>query len=334
VLAVLAFWKLAAEDAHRPTDSEAALRAVIARDPDALVLAHDEDGDLVGTVIAGWDGWRCHLYRLAVAPGRRRQGIGRLLLDHAERRFAALGGTRADAMVLGDNDLAHHAWAARGYTPQPQWQRWVKPCRESSAALNQPPALTQAPALTRRSTAAASAPAVASGPVPASTSSSVSSRISGPTPSRPSPVARSSAAASAVFAGPSNAPDRRNRFIRPSGRSAGPSGPSALDGVHQRSHCRQMGWDHPASPFRGAGPGGSSAPVGRCLPAVDRLTRRDRWRARFYRSRSWLLCRCGRHLWATLRNPDVGGRRAMYQLCRRCGRERDEYDPPRWFSSP
>jgi ribosomal protein S18 acetylase RimI-like enzyme len=124
---VLAFWKRAAEDAHRPTDSEAAVRAVVARDPDALVLAHDEDGDLVGTVIAGWDGWRCHLYRLAVAPERRRQGIGRLLLDHAERRLAALGGTRADAMVLRDNDLARHTWSTQGYTPQSQWQRWVKP---------------------------------------------------------------------------------------------------------------------------------------------------------------------------------------------------------------
>lgn len=126
--AVLAFWQTAAEDAHRPADSTRALEALLARDPDALLLAVDADsGELVGTVIAGWDGWRCHVYRLAVHPGRRRTGIGRLLIAAAEDRFRAFGGTRADAMVLDENVPAHHAWRAGGYTRQAEWSRWVKP---------------------------------------------------------------------------------------------------------------------------------------------------------------------------------------------------------------
>jgi hypothetical protein len=28
--------------------------------------------------------------------------------------------------VLDDNELAHHAWAAAGYSRQPHWSRWVK----------------------------------------------------------------------------------------------------------------------------------------------------------------------------------------------------------------
>jgi ribosomal protein S18 acetylase RimI-like enzyme len=123
---VLDLWKVAAEDAHRPADSAPALHALLARDPDALILAVEGDV-IVGTVIAGWDGWRCHLYRLAVAPDRRRTGIGRMLVRAAEERFAAFGGTRVDAMVLDDNDLAHHAWRAAGYAAQPAWSRWVKP---------------------------------------------------------------------------------------------------------------------------------------------------------------------------------------------------------------
>ena len=77
--------------------------------------------------IAGWDGWRCHLYRLAVAPNRRRRGIGGALIAAAQERFRVLGGTRADAMVLDDNDDARAIWAANGYRRQAEWSRWVKP---------------------------------------------------------------------------------------------------------------------------------------------------------------------------------------------------------------
>jgi ribosomal protein S18 acetylase RimI-like enzyme len=86
-----------------------------------------EEGEIVGTIIAGWDGWRCHLYRLAVAPHRRRAGIGRRLIAAAEERLGRQGGTRADAMVLDENQRAHGIWAAHGYSRQDEWSRWVKP---------------------------------------------------------------------------------------------------------------------------------------------------------------------------------------------------------------
>ncbi|MFF5830939.1 GNAT family N-acetyltransferase [Streptomyces bacillaris] len=121
---VLAFWKVSAEGTSISDDGDGVAR-LVERDPDALILA-ERDGELVGTAIAGFDGWRCHLYRLAVHPEQRRQGVGGALLAAAEERFAALGGRRADAMVLDRNDLAHHAWRAAGYGPEPQWSRWVK----------------------------------------------------------------------------------------------------------------------------------------------------------------------------------------------------------------
>jgi ribosomal protein S18 acetylase RimI-like enzyme len=126
---ILAFWRDAAENESRPADTHAALAALHLRDPDALLVAVDGN-EIVGTVIAGWDGWRCHLYRLAVAPGRRRSGIGRRLVAAAEERFRALGGSRADAMVLDGNTTAHGVWSAGGYRRQEQWSRWVKPLPE------------------------------------------------------------------------------------------------------------------------------------------------------------------------------------------------------------
>jgi ribosomal protein S18 acetylase RimI-like enzyme len=122
---LLGLWREAAENTSRPPDTRGAVMALLSRDPEALIVA-EHDGVLIGSVIAGWDGWRYHLYRLAVRPGWRRQGVGSALLDAAENRLIAMGATRIDAMVLAANDLGQNLWQARGYTRQDDWRRWVK----------------------------------------------------------------------------------------------------------------------------------------------------------------------------------------------------------------
>ncbi|KWT57289.1 GCN5 family acetyltransferase [Streptomyces albus subsp. albus] len=122
---VLAFWREAAEGTSITDDVDGVTR-LVRRDPQALLLA-EADGLLVGSVIAGYDGWRCSLYRLAVLPSYRRQGVATALLEAAERRFLAVDGRRGDAMVLESNERAHRAWSAAGYRREDHWRRWVKP---------------------------------------------------------------------------------------------------------------------------------------------------------------------------------------------------------------
>ena len=73
------------------------------------------DGKIVGAVIAGWDGWRFHIYRLAVHRSVRRQGIARRLMVVAHQRANSIGAARVDAMVDPDNSAAVAFWQSIGY---------------------------------------------------------------------------------------------------------------------------------------------------------------------------------------------------------------------------
>lgn len=119
------FWARVGENATRPEDRPDLIARLIEHDRDAVIVAVDQ-GRIVATIVCGWDGWRASLYRLAVDPDVRGQGLGRHMLALAELRLVALGAERVNAMVLDDNDLGQSFWSSVGYTRQADWSRWVK----------------------------------------------------------------------------------------------------------------------------------------------------------------------------------------------------------------
>jgi ribosomal protein S18 acetylase RimI-like enzyme len=121
--AVLSLW-LEAETHPTTTDDLESLARLLAHDPGALLLA-EADGTLVGTVIAGWDGWRASIYRLAVSPPERRRGVAGALVREAERRLGGLGARRLQAMVVSDDPQAMAFWGSSGWEEQHRSARFV-----------------------------------------------------------------------------------------------------------------------------------------------------------------------------------------------------------------
>jgi ribosomal protein S18 acetylase RimI-like enzyme len=122
--AVLAFWRDATAEPSTTDDADG-LDALLVRSPGALVLAVDGE-TIVGSIIAGWDGWRGTLYRLAVLPSYRRRGIATTLVTEAERLLRDQGARRIHLIASrAGGDAAESFWISTSYEPTGQ-VRFVK----------------------------------------------------------------------------------------------------------------------------------------------------------------------------------------------------------------
>jgi ribosomal protein S18 acetylase RimI-like enzyme len=123
--AVLAVWAEARSSAARTPDDPNVVKQLLDRDPGALLVA-EADGRIVGVLIAGWDGWRGNVYRLAVLPSHRRRGIARQLVEAGHERLRAQGAHRVTALVGGEEGAAHRLWRAVGYQRDEFVHRFVR----------------------------------------------------------------------------------------------------------------------------------------------------------------------------------------------------------------
>ena len=122
--AVVKLWALA--DAQPTvTDNVEALRSLVATDPTALLVA-DSGGEVVGSLIAAWNGWRGSFYRLAVHPDYRRRGLASSLVSEAETQLRDRGALRMDAIVAEGEQGAMSFWKSIGYELQIDRSRFVR----------------------------------------------------------------------------------------------------------------------------------------------------------------------------------------------------------------
>ena len=112
--AVLGLWASARSPHASTADGREDVERLVDGSPAALLVA-EGGGQVVGAVIAGWDGWRGNIYRLAVDEEHRRQGIGLRLTRAAERYFHDCGVRRVTALVAYGDESAGAFWDAAGY---------------------------------------------------------------------------------------------------------------------------------------------------------------------------------------------------------------------------
>ncbi len=84
--------------------------------PDLFLVA-ESGGEIIGTVIGGWDGWRAQIARLATRMDWRRRGVARALVQEIERRLIARGAKRIYALVDKRSPPAIPFWETVGYAP-------------------------------------------------------------------------------------------------------------------------------------------------------------------------------------------------------------------------
>jgi ribosomal protein S18 acetylase RimI-like enzyme len=101
------------------------LERLIGGSPAALLVA-ERDGEIVGVLIAAWDGWRGNMYRLAVREDYRRQGIGLQLTRAGEEYLRRCGACRVTALVAFEDDEAAGFWDSAGYPQDEEIGRRVR----------------------------------------------------------------------------------------------------------------------------------------------------------------------------------------------------------------
>ncbi len=111
---LLKLWVAAEAIEVRPVETANSLALFLQKNPTSNYAAY-AGSRLVGALLAGHDGWRGHLYHLAVKPDYRERSIGTKLVSVAVEALKRDGITRIHCLVKRDNLIAQQFWEACGF---------------------------------------------------------------------------------------------------------------------------------------------------------------------------------------------------------------------------
>lgn len=99
---LVALWRSFPGNAITGADSPEGFNSFLQRNGNYCFTA-EEDGSVVGSVMAGEDSRRGYIYHLAVREDRQGSGLGKLLMEHTERALFNAGIEKIHLFIFSDN---------------------------------------------------------------------------------------------------------------------------------------------------------------------------------------------------------------------------------------
>ncbi|WNL43321.1 GNAT family N-acetyltransferase [Halomonas sp. PAMB 3264] len=112
--AAVALWQQTPGVRLRDADSFEGITRYLSRNPGLSIVA-EQDGEIIGTIMAGHDGHRGFIQHLAVAERHRKQGVGTVLVERCLNALRGEGIDKAHLMLLTDNKSGKRFWQRLGW---------------------------------------------------------------------------------------------------------------------------------------------------------------------------------------------------------------------------
>ncbi|MCO7247546.1 GNAT family N-acetyltransferase [Halomonas sp. Mc5H-6] len=112
--ATIALWSESEGVRLRDADSREGIEKYLRRNP-GLSFVAEEEGQLVGTIMAGHDGKRGYVQHLSVANSHRRNGIATQLVSLCLEALKHEGILKSHLMILPENEAAKQFWVSQGW---------------------------------------------------------------------------------------------------------------------------------------------------------------------------------------------------------------------------
>jgi ribosomal protein S18 acetylase RimI-like enzyme len=112
---IIALWQIVFPGSTAWNEAEDVIARKRSVQPDLFYVALNE-GQVVATVIAGYDGVRGWIHRLAVHPDMRRAGLASKLMQRAERGLKEVGCPKLNLQVRASNLEVLKFYESLGYS--------------------------------------------------------------------------------------------------------------------------------------------------------------------------------------------------------------------------
>jgi ribosomal protein S18 acetylase RimI-like enzyme len=111
---VISLWNEVFNYEKPHNDPDIAIKKKIDFDDGLFFVAVDDD-EVIGTVMAGYDGHRGWIYSMAVSLKHQNKGIGSAMLSYAEERLSEKGCLKINLQILDGNEQVEAFYLKNGY---------------------------------------------------------------------------------------------------------------------------------------------------------------------------------------------------------------------------